>query len=386
MGIKRVIVVDDNGRKIQVPQGDLISSSVMPIGSGVPAGGTPGQVLKRDTPNNVVWGDAPYNRGNDIGKLFSITDIFTRKRLTNGFIDTFNPTTETLATQNLFDDDALLTTGIVTTPGGFIYYFTAGDGFAVSETPFYDISMPDIYGNTIECSASSQYTTYNAYRGFNPGTGLISDIWCSTLGQGTTQWVQVKQRVPKYVSSYYFYNRPTGTVYSINSWTLSSSDDGVNWTTRHTVAGNVDNTAGALRGPFTLDTRTIAKYWRMTITGGYSALYYTVNGLTLADSGYPIIVSRNFATINPASKVMFNFVCDQVVSGYTGSGGVTAFASTDNGTNWTSIQLSETPVVGTTQICYSGIGYPPAGSNVRVKAVISAERYARILVWGASWE
>ncbi len=151
-------------------------------------------------------------------------------------------------------------------------------GYSATASSFYD-GLPEIY---------------HAFDGLSGGNAS----WFSAKNSAFPQWVQIEYPTPRFFTSYDIVSRTTPTpsyVNSPNSWELRGSNDGVNFTTIHSVTNDTRNQSG-LRRSFQISTPGSYKYYRIYVTSSngndYVAIsevdFYAVSPITLVGADFSI--------------------------------------------------------------------------------------------------
>lgn len=178
-----------------------------------------------------------------------------------------------------------LTYTSVTPAVGVIYTEDALVTVASVYTGFYATSSPLNPGSNNsgvwEITASNFLdSNRNAYKAFDES--LNSDNGCWHSQSGMPQWLQWRNTESKVlVKSYFLQNRSgsTGDYYPVE-WTLSGSDDGVDWTELDNVVIQNSDTASGSKTVRNLPTNNTAYYYhRITITKAYNNSYATIGFL-----------------------------------------------------------------------------------------------------------
>lgn len=134
--------------------------------------------------------------------------------------------------------------------------------------------VPPMSSNTVPSgyviSSKSIYnSSYPAYYAFAEGLTNTQSAWISGAVPGggvNSQWLQVDLPQALPIDEYIITNRRSGGIAAPNSWQLlGSNDGGVNWTVLHTVTGDTNATAGAIR-KFTPTVKGAFKTYRIDIT------------------------------------------------------------------------------------------------------------------------
>lgn len=173
----------------------------------------------------------------------------------------------------------------VTPVVGVIYTIDALVTVASVYTGFYATSSPLNPGSNNsgvwEITASSFLdSNRNAYKAFDED--LNSDRGCWHSQSGMPQWIQWRNTESKVlIKSYFLQNRSggAGDFYPVE-WTLSGSDDGVDWTELDNVVIQDSDTASGSKTLRNLASNNTAYYYhRITVTKAYNNSYATIGFL-----------------------------------------------------------------------------------------------------------
>lgn len=168
---------------------------------------------------------------------------------------------------------------------GVIYTIDALVTVASVYTGFYATSSPLNPGSNNsgvwEITASSFLdSNRNAYKAFDED--LNSDRGCWHSQSGMPQWIQWRNTESKVlIKSYFLQNRSggAGDYYPVE-WTLSGSDDGVDWTELDNVVIQDSDTASGSKTLRNLASNNTAYYYhRITVTKAYNNSYATIGFL-----------------------------------------------------------------------------------------------------------
>lgn len=178
-----------------------------------------------------------------------------------------------------------LTYTSVTPVVGVIYTIDALVTVASVYTGFYATSSPlnpsSNNSGVWEITASSFLdSNRNAYKAFDED--LNSDRGCWHSQSGMPQWIQWRNTESKVlIKSYFLQNRSggAGDYYPVE-WTLSGSDDGVDWTELDNVVIQDSDTASGSKTLRNLASNNTAYYYhRITVTKAYYNSYATIGFL-----------------------------------------------------------------------------------------------------------
>ena len=201
----------------------------------------------------------------------------------SGYKAVFDSTAGTWSFEN--DVTAGLTYTSVTPVVGVIYTIDALVTVASVYTGFYATSSPlnpsSNNSGVWEITASSFLdSNRNAYKAFDED--LNSDRGCWHSQSGMPQWIQWRNTESKVlIKSYFLQNRSggAGDYYPVE-WTLSGSDDGVDWTELDNVVIQNSDTASGSKTLRNLASNNTAYYYhRITVTKAYYNSYATIGFL-----------------------------------------------------------------------------------------------------------
>ena len=222
--------------------------------------------------------------GGDVSCTFSdVSSASTGSKTWSGYKAVFDSTAGTWSFES--DVTAGLAYTSVTPVVGVIYTIDALVTVASVYTGFYATSSPLNPGSNNsgvwEITASSFLdSNRNAYKAFDED--LNSDRGCWHSQSGMPQWIQWRNTESKVlIKSYFLQNRSggAGDFYPVE-WTLSGSDDGVDWTELDNVVIQDSDTASGSKTLRNLASNNTAYYYhRITVTKAYNNSYATIGFL-----------------------------------------------------------------------------------------------------------
>lgn len=108
-------------------------------------------------------------------------------------------------------------------------------------------------------SASSESSTYQAWKAFDGISGTSADTW---ITEGTTNWIQYQFDKPQKATMVSITNRNDGNTLAIKNFTVQGSDNGTSWTDLGSfVKTNGENVTDV----FTLENNTDYLIYRISI-------------------------------------------------------------------------------------------------------------------------
>lgn len=296
---------------VTVPAGYVREKHLLTIGTGVDAQtitpGTTAQVipkksyLKGDvtiagdanlTASNIKSGVTIFNvagtyegesTGGSSAEYYKCASVDTEAKTWSGCKAVFDSTAGTWSFES--DVTAGLAYTSVTPVVGVIYTIDALVTVASVYTGFYATSSPLNPGSNNsgvwEITASSFLdSNRNAYKAFDED--LNSDSGCWHSQSAMPQWIQWRNTESKVlIKSYFLQNRSgsAGDYYPVE-WTLSGSDDGVDWTELDNVVIQNSDTASGSKTLRNLASNNTAYYYhRITVTKAYNNSYATIGFL-----------------------------------------------------------------------------------------------------------
>lgn len=212
-----------------------------------------------------------------------VSEAATGANTWSGYKAVFDSTAGTWSFES--DVTAGLAYTSVTPVVGVIYTIDALVTVASVYTGFYATSSPLNPGSNNsgvwEITASSFLdSNRNAYKAFDED--LNSDRGCWHSQSGMPQWIQWRNTESKVlIKSYFLQNRSggAGDFYPVE-WTLSGSDDGVDWTELDNVVIQNSDTASGSKTLRNLASNNTAYYYhRITVTKAYNNSYATIGFL-----------------------------------------------------------------------------------------------------------
>lgn len=236
--------------------------------------------------SNNPWEIADWHNadGGDVSCTYSnISEAISGTDTWSGYKAVFDSGTGTWSFEDTVTEGLTYTS--VTPIVGVIYTIDALLTVASVYTGFYATSSPLNPGSNNsgvwEITASSFLdSNRNAYKAFDED--LNSDRGCWHSQSGMPQWIQWRNTESKVlIKSYFLQNRSggAGDFYPVE-WTLSGSDDGVDWTELDNVVIQDSDTASGSKTLRNLASNNTAYYYhRITVTKAYNNSYATIGFL-----------------------------------------------------------------------------------------------------------
>ena len=232
---------------------------------------------------NVAGTYEGESTGGSSAEYYKCASVDTEAKTWSGCKAVFDSTAGTWSFES--DVTAGLAYTSVTPVVGVIYTIDALVTVASVYTGFYATSSPLNPGSNNsgvwEITASSFLdSNRNAYKAFDED--LNSDSGCWHSQSAMPQWIQWRNTESKVlIKSYFLQNRSgsAGDYYPVE-WTLSGSDDGVDWTELDNVVIQDSDTASGSKTLRNLASNNTAYYYhRITVTKAYNNSYATIGFL-----------------------------------------------------------------------------------------------------------
>ncbi len=221
--------------------------------------------------------------GGTSAEYYKCASVDTEAKTWSGYKAVFDSGTGTWSFESDVTEGLAYTS--VTPTVGSIYSADALVTVASVYTGFYATSSPLNPGSNNsgvwEITASSFLdSNRNAYKAFDED--LNKDRGCWHSQSGMPQWIQWRNTESKVlIKSYFLQNRSggAGDYYPVE-WTLSGSDDGVDWTELDNVVIQNSDTASGSKTLRNLASNNTAYYYhRITVTKAYYNSYATIGFL-----------------------------------------------------------------------------------------------------------